>query len=264
MIIELDYAQIEVGVAAAEYGDERLIEGYNSGDVYAAMAQVFYVNELSESERTVTPLQFKVLRPELRDNMKTFVLAVLYNIQSPAIASAFSISLKQAELARQRFLNLFPALKLAMETSVACGIYRGYATTVTGLKRHFNKQSNVSSWTRNFLRNTPIQASATIVFKNAVNLIHREYQNNPSILTILTAHDAVVIECPQSEGLGVGQTVKSLMKQSLRTYYPILRGEVEMNDGEPHCWNKKGKANSLRKFLENPEFSFGTNENSKR
>src|SRR5205085_8305885 len=35
---EADWSQIEVGVAAAVYGDARLAEMFNSGDVYSAMA----------------------------------------------------------------------------------------------------------------------------------------------------------------------------------------------------------------------------------
>ncbi len=36
---EVDLCQIEVGVTAAIYEDSRLIEMYNSGDVYSSMAQ---------------------------------------------------------------------------------------------------------------------------------------------------------------------------------------------------------------------------------
>src|SRR3954469_5513198 len=50
-IIELDYAQIEVGICAAENHDAALIAAFNSGDVYAAVAQQFYGNQLCEQER---------------------------------------------------------------------------------------------------------------------------------------------------------------------------------------------------------------------
>src|SRR6516164_8167829 len=36
---EVDWSQIEVGIAAAVYGDRNLIEMFNTGDVYSAMAQ---------------------------------------------------------------------------------------------------------------------------------------------------------------------------------------------------------------------------------
>src|SRR5262249_29483909 len=66
-IIELDYAQIEVGICAAEHNDQALIAAFNSGDVYAAVAQQFYTEILTEEERALPPAQFKRLRGDLRD-----------------------------------------------------------------------------------------------------------------------------------------------------------------------------------------------------
>ncbi len=50
---EADWSQIEVGVAAAVYGDGRLAEMFNTGDVYSAMAQGFYRDELTAEERAL-------------------------------------------------------------------------------------------------------------------------------------------------------------------------------------------------------------------
>jgi hypothetical protein len=47
--------------------------------VYAAVAQQFYADQLSEPERRLTVRDFGKSRPELRDRIKTFVLAVLYS-----------------------------------------------------------------------------------------------------------------------------------------------------------------------------------------
>jgi DNA polymerase-1 len=65
-IIELDYAQIEVGICAAEYQDDALITAFNSGDVYAAVAQQFYQRVLSDEDTLLSPAQFKKRRPDLR------------------------------------------------------------------------------------------------------------------------------------------------------------------------------------------------------
>ena len=43
---EVDWSQVEVGVAAAMYGDDELVRMFNSGDVYSSMAQHFFRNEL--------------------------------------------------------------------------------------------------------------------------------------------------------------------------------------------------------------------------
>ena len=81
-IIELDYAQIEVGICAAEHHDRALIAAFNSGDVYAAVAQQFYAEQLTPEECRLSAADFKKRRPDLRDRIKVFVLAVLYNMQA--------------------------------------------------------------------------------------------------------------------------------------------------------------------------------------
>ena len=65
-LFEADFARIEVGVAAAVHSDRDLIEAYNAGDVYAAMAQRFYAAQLTEEERSLPPEEFKRRRAELR------------------------------------------------------------------------------------------------------------------------------------------------------------------------------------------------------
>ncbi len=49
---EVDWSQVEVGVAAAMYGDDELVRMFNSGDVYSAMAQHFFREELPAEDLT--------------------------------------------------------------------------------------------------------------------------------------------------------------------------------------------------------------------
>lgn len=175
-LVELDYGQIEVGVAAAESGDRDLVAAYNSGDVYAAMAQRFYAERLTEKERALRPADFKSRRPDLRDAMKTFVLAVIYNIQAPALAARFGIGLEEAEMERRRFLALFPVLDAWLQAATAFGAARGHASVISGLRRLMKRRGKVDTWTRNFLRNTPIQGGATVVFKRAVVDLDRAFR----------------------------------------------------------------------------------------
>ncbi len=39
---EVDWSQVEVGIAGAVYEDEALIQMFNTGDVYSSMAQLFF------------------------------------------------------------------------------------------------------------------------------------------------------------------------------------------------------------------------------
>lgn len=252
-IIEADYSQVEVGVTGAEYGDPELIEAYNSGDVYAYMAKRFYQDQLSPEDHVMSIEEFKKKHRDLRDNMKTFVLAVLYNAQADLIATNFGIPLREAKKQRERFLDLFPRSKQALEESSIYGLYRGYAYTCLGLRRQIPPGSRLNQWTKNFLRNTPIQGSAATIFKRAVVNLDDAFLGTETKI-ILTAHDAVVVECPEDKIEETAQTVEFIMRNTLRSFYPELAGKVEVNKKHPQCWNKDGNFDSIQKFLTDAQY----------
>ena len=253
-IFELDYSQIEVGVVAAEYNDEKLIAAYNSGDVYTFMANEFYASEIHVASASLDDTAFRDFRKSLRDKMKTFVLAVLYNIQAPAIAQRFGITVREAEAQRENFLNLFPGVKRALDDSSTYGALRGYAVTVTGLKRHIPNSQYINQWVRNFLRNTPIQGSASDVFKAAVVAVDRELLGSTACI-ILSIHDASLIECDLADLNVLPAKTQIIKQQVLKSFYPKLNAKVDVNCSKPHCWNKDGHADSLDKFLADPAFT---------
>jgi DNA polymerase-1 len=248
-IIELDYAQIEVGICAAEHDDKALIAAFNSGDLYAAVAQHFYHVILSEEERALSPEEFKARRPDLRDRIKTFVLAVLYNMQAEAIADRFGISLAEAEQQRQEFLDSYPTIKAAMARLVEDGRIRGCAVTIGGLRRYIPATHKAV----NQLINTPVQAGAGVVFREGVGRLYQHFRGTGTKL-ILPVHDAVVIECDLDKVEAVGEEASQIMIDAVRKYYPVLWPRVEINATAPHCWNKDGHADSLDHFLDDPSY----------
>jgi DNA polymerase-1 len=239
-IIELDYAQIEVGICAAERHDAALIAAFNSGDVYAAVAQQFYVDQLTEEEGRLSAADFKKRRPDLRDRIKTFVLAVLYNMQAQAVADRFGLPLVEAERQRQAFLACYPSVRAAMVAAVEDGRVRGYAAIVGGLRRQIAGGHKAV----NRLINTPVQASAGVVFREAVVRLYQHFRGTTTKL-ILPVHDAVVIECDPKEARRVAEEACRVMTDAVRKYYPALHPRVDINDAVPSCWNKDGHARPL-------------------
>jgi DNA polymerase I len=248
-IIELDYVQIEVGICAAEHHDDALIAAFNSGDVYAAVAQRFYYENLSEEERLLSPADFKKRRPDLRGRIKTFVLAVLYNMQAQAVADSFGITLAEAERQRHEFLDCYPSIKAAMDRLVEDGRIRGCAAIIGGLRRYIPATHKAV----NQLINTPVQAGAGVVFRKAVVRVYRHFRGTTTKL-ILPVHDAVVIECDLNKVEAVGREASQIMIEAVREYYPVLWPRVDINASAPHCWNKDGHSDSLDRFLDDPSY----------
>lgn len=246
-IVELDYAQIEVGICAAEHHDEALIAAFNSGDVYAAVAQHFYRDRLTAGERRLSVADFKRHRPDLRNQIKTFVLAVLYNMQAQAVADRFGISLVEAERQRTAFLDCYPAIRTAMGTAAADGRVRGYAPVVGGLRRHIRAGGKAV----NQFINTPVQGSAGVVFRAAIVRLYQHFRGSRTCL-VLAIHDAVVIECDQAAAEAASREASQIMIDAVCQYYPAIQPRVEVNATDTSCWNKDGKADSLDRFLADP------------
>lgn len=248
-LIEFDYTQIEVYIAAAVHKDADLLKAANSGDVYAAMAQRFYAYELTEEERKLPVLEFKAVHPEMRDKMKVFVLGIIFGMSDHGLADAFGISFQEARKQQRNFFKCFPGISEAMKKAYQDGIVRGYAPIVGGLRRKIPYGAKA----KNKHINSPIQGTAGVVYRKAVVDISKHFHETTTQL-VLPIHDAVLIECDIANIEKVRGEVEILMRAAVRQYFPELNPKVEVNDIDLTCWNKDGKSNSIEKFVNDPSF----------
>jgi DNA polymerase I-like protein with 3'-5' exonuclease and polymerase domains len=263
-LVELDYGQIEVAVAAAEHADLAMIAAYNSEDVYVTMAQRFYASKLSVEAQAMSAADFRTdkARAKLRDDMKVFVLAVLYNMTAPTIAAKFKLSEPDAEAARRNFLAEFPRVRDGLAKTAEYGLARGYAYVRTGLRRRASQYERSWSRTRNAMLNTPIQGGAAIVFKKAVVALDRHFRHTTTKI-ILPIHDAVLIECDESDLAAVTLEAKAIMIAAMRATYPRIRPKVDANDVAPWCWNKDGAATSLDDYMAEADAALGGKDHAR-
>lgn len=252
-LIEFDYGQIEIGVAAAEHGDEALIDAFNGGDVYASAAQRFFEGSLSQAERSMSASEFARVRPELRDAMKPFVLALLYGAGPQSIAERFGVSEHEARARMDKFLALYPTLSSGMDAASAYGMGRGHAAIVTGLRREFDREAP-RRWVHNLLRNTQIQGGAAVVLKEAAIQLDRTLSGT-SAWVVLTIYDSVLIECDAGDVEWIKQRVPQVMVDAVRRFYARLAPRVDVNDADVSCWSKRGHSDSLERFLADPNYS---------
>ena len=134
-----------------------------------------------------------------------------------------------------------------MIAAVEDGRVRGYAAIVGGLRRQIAGGHKAV----NRLINTPVQAAAGVVFREAVVRLYQHFRGTATKL-IQPVHDAVVIECVADQISRVATEASQLMIDSVRKYYPALHPRVDVNSATPSCWNKDGRADSLDRFLADP------------
>jgi DNA polymerase-1 len=251
---EVDLSQIEVMIAAAYTGDPDLLKMVNGKDVYSAMARQYYAGTLAGEVLALPDREFKQQCRHLRDRMKVFTLAVIYGITPFGLARQLGISPAAAAAEQGRFLGMFPVLARALREASAYGAIRGYAELCTGLRRHRARAGRPTHWEANWLRNTPIQGSASVVFKVAGNRLRLRYGYYGARL-ILPLHDAFVFECPLGRLEEVAAITARVMCGAVQEYFPALDPRVDVNTDHPHCWNKDGKHLSLEQWLEDPELA---------
>jgi DNA polymerase-1 len=186
--------------------------------------------------------------------MKIFTLAVIYNITPVGLSVQLAINQGEAAAERNKFLAIFPRLSQALQEASAYGAIRGYAQLCSGLHRWRARNGHPTSWETNWMRNTPVQGSAGVVFKVAGNRLHRRYGHYGARL-ILPPHDAFLFEAPRRHLQTVAKITGEVMRGAVQESFPELNPQVDMNIDHPECWNKDGKWRSLTLWTVSPELA---------
>ena len=242
---EADYGQFEVGIAGAYYEDENLIQMYNSGDVYTAMAMLFAQDSVDKNDLDLDHKSFKKKYPDLRDKMKVLTLGIIYGMTARGIANHLGIKEKQARGYQEKFIEMFPELKKRIKHQQKLADSKDYVLIMKGVKRHKGNSVNMQSaaplrnWEKNWFVNTPIQGSAAIVFKSAGNELRRLHEQNGSSL-ILSVHDSFIFETPLDRLEDIAEQTREIMCNTLKSFFPVLMPRVDININSHSSWNKDG------------------------
>ena len=169
---EVDLAQIEVGIAAAVFRDPRLIDDYNAGDVYVAMAKRIFHAELTQDDLALDNPTFKRQHARYRNLTKPLVLGIIYGETIHGIARDLGTSLSEASRLWGVFRDLYPVLCDGMEQAREQAVRRGYAY-ITGLRRFRSSSGAASDHELRALGNAAVQGAAGLVFFEAGNRLRR-------------------------------------------------------------------------------------------
>lgn len=251
---EVDLSQIEVGIAAALSGDRQLIAMFNRSDVYSELAKQYLVGKLGKNELALPDKEFKNLHRAERELMKRCTLATIYDIGPISLAAQLACSPRAAERHLADFHGMFPELIEALLQAVEYGQIRGYAELVSGLRRYRGREGALTYWERRWLRNTPIQGSAGVVFKVAGNRLYQRYQHYGAKL-ILPLHDAYVFETPRKHLKSVAKITHDVMVSAVQEFFPQLNPHADINIDHPGAWTKDGKHRSLDLWCVHPDYA---------
>ena len=210
----VDWAQQELGVAAALSGDTSLMNAYASGDPYLAFAK-----EAGGVPRGAT----KESHPAERNLFKVCALATQYGMQEHGLAQSLGVQTAMARNLLQAHRETYRKFWEWSQEQVDCAMLTGQIQTVFGWPLLTTDDSNPRS-----LGNFPVQGSGGEMLRLACSML-----TEAGIWVCAPVHDAVLVEAPSSEIEDVVRQTQAIMAEASRI---VLAGFELASDAEIIRW----------------------------
>ena len=185
----IDYASQEPGVMGYLSGDQKLIEAYQSGDIYIHTMKLF---------KMVPEHATKETHKEERNIGKVLYLANSYGQGPVAVSKSLKCSVSHAKFLQNKYREIYATYFNWIEGIIEAGLERKYLSTNFGWQRHikdlFTMKNGKRTSIHRSLLNWSIQAhGAEILRKALIDLTDANFE------VCALVHDAVLIQIPIPE-----------------------------------------------------------------
>jgi DNA polymerase-1 len=202
----VDFSSQEIGIAAALSGDARMIEAYQSGDVYLAFAK---------QAGLAPPDATKASHGEVRDRCKAVVLGTLYGMGAETLARRIGcLNIEARDLLRQH-RDAYRRFWDWSDDTVASASLNGSIATVFGWRYRLGPKTRTGG-----IMNFPMQANGAEMLRLACCLA-----TEAGIQVCAPIHDAILIEAPAER---IGEDVTHLQSLMASASSIVLNGVLEL------------------------------------
>lgn len=205
-LIIADYSQIELRVAAEIAEDQTMLEAYiQNMDLHALTASLIAnkpIAEVSKQERQAAKaVNFGLIYAMGAKGLQGYAKSV-YGVE---------LSLKEAELFRNRFFNAYKGIaKWHEKMKRATGITE--SRTLSGRRILYREPPGITG-----LLNIPVQGTAADIVKKALAMLVPVTKRLGGSI-IATVHDEILLEVPESAAQEAAHELKSMM-EAAGAYY---------------------------------------------
>ncbi len=216
VLLSADYSQIELRVLAHLSGDPILVDAFARGeDVHARTAMEIYKVGADGVTR------------EMRARAKTTNFAVIYGQGESALGRQLGITRDEAGEFIKRYFETFATLRKYMDDTVTQARSGGTVLTLLGRRRYLTDLNSPNRALRmtaeRMAVNTPIQGTAADIIKLAmVSVDQRLLEQHLATRMVLTVHDELVFEVPESERAAVEGLVRETMEGVMKLSVPLV------------------------------------------
>jgi DNA polymerase-1 len=224
VLISADYSQIELRVLAHMSGDPALLDAFtNNVDIHDRTAMKVFGSDSGLSEH------------ELRRRAKIINYALLYGKQAFTLAKDIGVSREDAQSFIDAYFAGFPSVRAFIDGIIESGRQTGAVKTMFGRRRLVpdlnNRNGQVRGAAERAAVNMPIQGSAADILKKAMIDVHRALPDvaGGRARMILTVHDELLFEAPESAADETAAAVRQLMEAAVTLSVPLT---VDVGIGE--------------------------------
>ncbi len=194
VLLECDYSQIELRVAAFLSGDEKLMNIFRDHrDVHTEVAaQVFHVPSDEVTK-------------EMRRKAKVINFGILYGMGVNALKANLGSTRAEAQEFYDAYFKTFTRLAEYLEEVKKEASKNGYTTTLFGRRRHFSGLRSPLPFIRasaeRMAINAPIQGTESDIIKMAMVNVFNEVSNagkSEDVKMLLQIHDSLIFEVKES------------------------------------------------------------------
>ena len=224
VLAAIDYSQIELRIAAALSGDEKLVGVFTRGeDVHTATAaEVFGVPP-------------EMVDKEMRRRAKVINFGILYGMGVNALRGNLGAGVSREEAARylEEYFKNFAGLAQYVESTKNLARERGYTETLFGRRRYFpgfqSSLPGVVAQQERMAVNAPIQGTQSDIIKLAMVKADKVIAQNSwqkKARLVLQVHDELVYEVAEEEAQEIARAICDVMEsvapKELLSGVPIL------------------------------------------
>jgi hypothetical protein len=215
-LVYLDYAQFEPGVLAGLSGDAKLTAAYNEGDLYTALANVLFGDG---AQRPIAKQVFLAFSYGMTPDRIAMMLA-----KNAAADERSAYSLKIGS-----FFAAFPDLANFRVKQQEALQSDGYVKSLFGNRRMRTTTSELLSLKeQRWAMNHPVQSTASLIFKEALNGIIVEFGVEPVILPM---HDAVLLQFPDDQSFDDrARRASEIMIECFSSRIPGVKAKIKSGD----------------------------------
>ena len=210
VLVQADYSQLELRIAAHMARDSKMLAAFASGqDIHRATAA------------SVFGVSLDGVTDDMRRQAKTLNFGVLYGMGPQSFARSAQVSVEEARSFIDRYKREYSGIEAFIEHTISQAKESGYVETLFGRKRYVpelhSNNAAIRSSAERMAFNFPIQGTEADILKKAMVRLYTEMQATyPSSAIILTVHDELVCEVPKEHAQEFAARMKKIMESIMQ------------------------------------------------